>query len=193
MNINWKYIKDWVQIAGTLAAIIGLIWSIYHSNKNDIVLQAQINHLDTIAEQSRIQTEKLQKQVQILKEEKEFLYEQFEIQTKRRKLEIKPKLSISLIRYDGQHVFGKLINNGGKAELIKIIPRKDNNMEIEVPFKEIGRGKSRKIYFKPRNEENPVIDFKMILKDIEGTRDTTEFQRRGRDDVFVRNPTKIVG
>jgi hypothetical protein len=193
VKINWKNIKDWVQIIGTLAAIIGLIWSIYHSNKNDSVLQAQINHLDTISEQSRLQTEKLQKQVEILREEKEFLYKQFEIQTKRRELEIKPKLSISLIRYDGQHVFEKLINNGSKAEIIEIILGKDNNMKIEVPFKAIGRGKGREIYFKPQNEENPVIDFKIIFEDIEGTRDTASFNRRGRKNVFVRDPTPTTG
>jgi len=167
--------SELIQISGIVVTVLVFLGTIVHSNKKDKALQKQIDYLETIASQNTLLTKKIDEQSQ------------------RRKLEIKPKLSISLIRYDGQHVFGKLINNGGKAELIKILPRKDNNMEIKVPFKEIGRGKSREFYFKPQNKENPVINFKIIFKDIEGTRDTTEFQRRGRDDVFVRKPTTIKG
>ncbi|MFW5895248.1 MAG: hypothetical protein ACOCT9_00740 [archaeon] len=185
MGIKLKR-EEIIQIAGIVVTILVFLGTILHSNKKDRILQDQINHLDSISKQSR-------KQTKILREEKEFLYKQFEIKTKRRKLDIKPKLSIFLTDYDDRHVYGKLINAGNKAEIIKIVPDNDHNMEIKIPFSSIAGGKSRNIYFKINNRQNPIIDFKMIYEDIEGTRDTTEFQRRGRDDVFVRNPTKIIG
>ncbi|MFW6046768.1 MAG: hypothetical protein ACOCP4_03150 [Candidatus Woesearchaeota archaeon] len=191
--IKRKEFKLWFQYLSTLTAIIGLIYTIIQSNKNDSVLQAQINNLDTIAQQSILQTKKMQEQVEILKEERNFLYEQSEMKNQQRKIEIKPKLSIAIDNYDNKHIYAYLINNGEQAKIIRSVPGKDNNVGIDIPFKYIGKGEKKKVYFKLKDRENPIINFMIFFKDIEGTIYSQLIKVKDKDEIFYRGPYKNVG
>jgi len=194
MKLNWNQIIKWSQFIGTITAIGGLIFTIIQSDKNDNVLQSQINHLDTIAQQSILQTEKMQEQVVILEEERNFLYEQFEIKSKRRKLEIKPKLSLNITNFiGGNYVFGYLSNSGKQAEIIRVVPGEENNVKIEIPFNYIGESKKKKVFLKIKNHTNPIIDFRIFFKDIEGSTYSKRFRITEKEKIFYREPPKIVG
>ena len=176
-------ITDWIQavmaILGTSAAIVGLIIAWLSLTKSDKELQKQIDKLDIVATQSLEHTKLLTDQVILLTDELDFQKQQNEISLSHRQIDIEPKLIVEFEYFNGDIVSAKLINNGKSAKIIKVVEKKLNEFQIDIPFQYIGEGKEKPIFFKykkpqERNEKT-ALDFTLIYQDIDNKIKSKEF------------------
>lgn len=162
---------DWIQAIAAAISIPAAIFAFYTFFQNDKDIQRQIASLDTISRQSIKQTEILTKQVELLRDEQDFLKQQNELSLSQRQTEIEPKLIIEFDDYNGDLVYANLINNGKIAKILKIVENTPNDFKIEIPFQYIGEGKEKQIIFQYKNanerKENSHLNFTLIYEDID--------------------------
>jgi hypothetical protein len=161
IQINSEAIKSWIQTIASIIAIVGAIVAFYKAFDNDRVLQSQIENLQTIASESKIQTE-------LLKAERDSM-------SIRWKQQIKPVFEIQCDFHSGgtNEIDALLVNNGKIATDIKVI---DNNsfFNVDIPFKNLGEGMKKTIYlnFKDKNitvPEDVDLEITISFKDASGT------------------------
>jgi len=173
-------ITDWIQAIASAISIPAAIIACFVFFQKDLVLQSQINKLDTIANQSLEHTRLLTEQVTILKNELNIQIQQNELSQSNRKSEIAPKLIIEFDYYNGDVVSAKLINNGKSARILKKVDNQTSDFNFDLSFQIIGEGKEKEIFFKNKRAEegliNKEISFKLFYEDIDKKKYSKEFK-----------------
>lgn len=159
---DYSNFLNWLQTITSLISVAGVILAFVIFFKKNEELQHQINSLDTIARQSIQQTK-------ILSEQLGFDTCFNKLNVSLRNSEIEPLLSIDFTDINEEFISANIINTGKSANIKRIKENKENCCEIDIPFKSIGDGKERAIFFrykKPYEDKNKVLDFTIFYEDI---------------------------
>lgn len=173
-------ITDWIQAIASAISIPAAIIACFAFFQKDLVLQSQINKLDSIANQSLEHTRLLTEQVTILKRELNVQIQQNDLTQSNRKSEIAPKLIIELDYYNGDVVYAKLINNGKSARILKKVDNQTSDFNFDLTFQSIGEGKEKEIFFKNKRADeglvNKEISFTLYYEDIDKKKYSKKFK-----------------
>lgn len=173
-------ITDWIQSIAAAISIPAAIVACVVFFQKDIVLQSQINKLDTIASQSLEHTRLLTEQVSVLKNELKIQVQQKELSQSNRKSEIAPKLIIEFDYYNGDVISAKLINYGKSARILRKVDNPSSDFNFDIPYQIIGEGKEKVIFFKYKRveerSEKTELNFKLYYEDIDKKKYTKDFR-----------------
>jgi hypothetical protein len=204
-------ITDWIQAFGTLIAIIAAIFSFTKLFRRDKEKDSQIGALTTLAENQTninstmtLQLKEQEKQTSILREFLElFLHSEseksksvefqkalFELEQKKRKLDIRPMFSFSGGRSNGAELFWKLRNNGHRGFLKKINVRRSGNTSItSLDLDKMIESKSEYDLHARRTDGGrgsflPNFEIEIFFSDVEGNLYCQVFDVSSREKIM---------
>lgn len=161
IKIQSSEIRSWIQTVAAIVAIAGAIFAFNKAFENDKNLQYQISKLETIASESKIQTD-------LLRAERDSL-------TTRWKQQIRPVFEIECDFFSGgvDEIPAFLVNNGKIATDINVSQNNDNGFNVKIPFKNLGEGMKGKIFINFINKrtarpEQVDLDITLSFKDASG-------------------------
>jgi len=194
-QIKWT---DKVQAFAAIIAILGGIAGFIKLFSTDTEIQKQIDNLSTIANQSIMQTNIFQEQLNILSERNRILVEQLEIDKEKWTKQIRPEFTIKFEEFSGGNIGEDistyhdipLINTGSAAFILRIEENKNNKSKIKFQPSFIPKQGSILIDISFPND-NEVIDIYLYYKDIDGNIYKQRFSGNINSGIVSDVPLKI--
>lgn len=176
--------QTYIAIIGTVFGISAFIIAFISFTKSDDELQAQIDKLTQLVENT-------QAQIEVLNLSYNLAIEQYNKDVDQRKKDIKPNLSIQPYDNDHRYVLAYLSNSGQSARNIKFVPSERNNFKIFIPYDFIGGGNEKTIYFENLGSDEPIIEFTIYYTDIDGNSYSSIILLEGEKEIFEPIPNLI--
>mgnify|MGYP001572411151 CR=1 FL=1 len=180
------WILAWAQtilsFVAVAFAISAAIIAYLGFTKSDSEFQKQI------IKQTEI-SDKLQKQIDLLTNQYKFQIEQYQQNTKQRRSDVKPNISLKINYWDpnSKFVYGTFTIIGRPAKFIKYVSSKDNNFNIDLDknlSQDFILSGNLEIVFEAKSIENPVLDFTLYYEDIDGKIHSSRFHINKTEELL---------